>query len=175
MKARENSARIMTVIGGSGVFIGGLDPLEGSIAIAAGSVMLAVAARMDNGERRVRFARYALCAAVLFGAGALWTLSLRGGVGGDTGRPMGWLVLVLPMLAGWALSFLAPGAPRWLTWMGVMGGAWYLVLPALVAWKARTNPQISWPLLAGLSGLGAATIAGCSWRLWRTRQPDLRR
>lgn len=175
MNAREKSVRMLTIIGGICVLVGGFDPLEGSIAIAAGSVLLAVAAHLGAAELSLRRARYAICMAVLIGVGALWALSFLGGVGGNSGRPMAWLALVLPMPVGWSLSLWIPGTPRWLTWAGVVGGAWYLLLPAVIAWKARTNPNISWPLLEGLALLGAATIGACVWRLRQTCQPDFRR
>jgi hypothetical protein len=41
---------------------------------------------------------------VLAGVAALWGLSALGGVGGDTGRSMWWLLLCAPYGLGWLLA-----------------------------------------------------------------------
>ena len=76
-----------------------LDPMEGSIAVLAGSAIAAAGAVLGRLPR----ARVIVIASafVAFGVGAAFALSSVGGFGGTSGRSM-WLgVLILPYPLGW--------------------------------------------------------------------------
>jgi hypothetical protein len=168
MSARENWAQALTITGGLAVLAGGIDPLEGSILVLAGTALLAAAARINSTDCRIRRMRAVNLALAVVGFAAIWTMTALGGVGGSTGRSFLWVLLGLPLVAGWSLSFWTHGAPRWMTWLGLLAGGWYLALPLFAAAKARTNPHILWGVLAALAICGLVTFVGCVWRL---RQP----
>jgi len=170
MTAREKWIQVLTIAGGLAVLVGGVDPLEGAILVLTGTALLAAAAMVAPCDGVVRRARAVNLALTLVGFAAIWGMSAVGGVGGSTGHSFWWALLGLPLMAGWSLSFWARGAPRWMTWLGLLAGGWYLILPALAATKARTNPHIQWLVLAALGACGLVTLAGCVWRL-RERRP----
>lgn len=169
MTTREKWVQVLTVPGGLAVLAGGIDPLEGSILVPVGTALLAGAAMIAPCEPVVRRARALNLALALVGFAAVWGLTALGGVGGTTGRSFFWALLGLPLVVGWTLSLWGHGAPRWLTWLGLLAGAWYLVLPLLAATKARANPHILWPVLIVFGACGLVTVAGCVWRLRRPR------
>lgn len=168
MTTREKWTQGVAVPGGLAVLLGGFDPLEGAIVILAGTILLAVASLIAGAEPAVWFSRFVNAGLAVFGFTALFVLSSIGGVGGPTGRSFFWMALCLPLAAGWSLSFWGRGAPRWLNWLGLLGGGWYLALPLLIAMQSRANPHIVWPALVALAAFGLVTLAGCVWRL---RQP----
>jgi hypothetical protein len=86
-------------------FIGGaLDPLEGAGVILAGSVLLRVSTGLP-GAPLPHPRRWTLVTALIAaGVAAMFGLSARGGLGGDTGRSWAWGLLLLPYPAGWLLG-----------------------------------------------------------------------
>ena len=88
---------------------GVIDPLEGSFVILAGSVLVALGARLGK-SRRMKLIRWSY-ALVVVGVAALWLLSARGGVGGGhAGRANWWLLVCVPYPIGWVLDIV--GAVR---------------------------------------------------------------
>lgn len=86
------------------MLIGAIDPLEGSFIILPGSGMVALGALLDRSRhRRLLYRAFILIA---IGVGALFALSMLGGVGVDTGRSMWWLLVALPYPVGWIMSLL---------------------------------------------------------------------
>ena len=87
-----------------GVFLfllGTLDPLEGSISILAGSVLLAVVGHLFQDPHRKW---YRLSAGLIaFGVISLWALSAFGGFGGESDLGYGWAVFIAPYPIGWLL------------------------------------------------------------------------
>lgn len=169
MTVREKWTQALTVPGGLAVLIGGFDPLDGAVVVLAGTALLAAAATVapcDRGVRTMRAMNFVLTA---FGCVAIWILSAQGGVGEATGRSFLWAFLGLPLVAGWSLSFWSRAAPRWMTWLGLLAGGWYLSLPLLAAAKARANPHLLWSVLAAIGACGLVTLSGCVWRLRRPR------
>jgi hypothetical protein len=81
--------------------LGTLDPLEGSILILAGSILLAVVTHFFKDPQR-KWYRIA-GTLILFGVLALWILSALGGFGGESTLSYGWAVLILPYPAGWLM------------------------------------------------------------------------
>ena len=105
MSTQSLRTRILVVVGGLAFAVGTLDPMEGSILILAGGGLLALGTWMGEHPRPMKVYWLWVFALLLVGVGALWELSLVGGVGGRTGRSMGWLLLCLPYPVGWLMAF----------------------------------------------------------------------
>lgn len=84
--------------------LGALDPMEGAVVIAAGTLLLAVAARAS----RSPFTSWAWTASalVVVGVAALFWMSALGGVGGTSGRSIWWLLAAAPYPLGWVLGLV---------------------------------------------------------------------
>jgi hypothetical protein len=95
--------RLLCIAGLVAMAVGCLDPLEGSLLILPGTGLVALGTLLGRSpSRRTAAWAFALTAA---GVAALFLLSARGGVGGDTGRPAAWLLLALPYPIGAILAF----------------------------------------------------------------------
>lgn len=105
MKTKINWARLANLFGIAAMIIGVLDPLEGSVLIVAGSVLLTIAAYMRNDPYRKIF--ITACLMIITGVTFLFYLSSLGGIGGDSGRSMWWGALIFPYPAGWLLGIIA--------------------------------------------------------------------
>lgn len=142
---------------------GAIDPMEGSVFILPGSGLVALGAVLGRGERGLIVYRVAAFVLIAIGAASLWGLSLRGGIGGESGHSAWWGVLILPYPIGWSMSIWGPGSPRWMLWLGIGVGLWYLTILAIALQKsAFVSPGIV------LGAIGLLTIGGCIYRL---RQP----
>lgn len=97
-------ARILVIVGLVAIAIGVLDPLEGSLVILPGAALIALGAWLGKSRHRVLL--YWAVVLVAVGVGALWGLSALGGVGGDTGRSMWWLLVLLPYPIGWIMGLV---------------------------------------------------------------------
>jgi hypothetical protein len=105
MKTFLTRPRTLLITGLVLMLAGALDPLEGSVVILAGSAAAALGAFLGHGHRRVLQAwAFALIA---IGVGLLFGMSALGGVGGNSGRSIWWLLLVLPYPIGWVLGLFA--------------------------------------------------------------------
>lgn len=98
---RERKLQIGFIAGVLLTLLGALDPLEGSLLVALGSVVLAVVTRLFQDPH----AQYYRIAAILIvlGGGALWGLSALGGFGGESDLAYGWSVLIAPYPVGWLM------------------------------------------------------------------------
>jgi hypothetical protein len=82
---------------------------------------------------------------------------------------MWWGVLILPYLIGWSMGIWGPGSPRWLLWLGIVVGLWYLVLLAMVLKTsgrhhgAMSGAMSAMPVI--IAAIGVLTIGGCISRL----------
>ncbi len=104
MKARILWLRILVIVGSIAMFIGAIDPLEGSIIILMGCGMVTFGTFLDKHQPRVL--RYWVWVFILIvvGIGAMWVLSVFGGIGGSTGRSMWWGLVILPYPVGWLMG-----------------------------------------------------------------------
>lgn len=103
MTGRAAWTRPLLIIGTLGLVVGTIDPLEGSVLIVAGVALITLAAFLGGSRHR----RLLASSLVIIGAGVagMWIISGYGGVGGDTGRSMWWLVPILvPYVLGWLLA-----------------------------------------------------------------------
>lgn len=102
MKISTRWKRFLLLAGLILMVIGALDPLEGSVVILAGSLVIAVVAFIGKIRRwKLLLASFALIAA---GVAVLFGMSAMGGIGGRTGRSLWWALLILPYPAGWIMG-----------------------------------------------------------------------
>ena len=99
--------RPLVLAGLTAMLLGAVDPLEGSIVIAVGSVLVALGT--PRRESRVGGRVWLACVLIIVGVAALWIMSDFGGVGGSTGRSMWWLLVVAPFPVGWILGLIGAG------------------------------------------------------------------
>ncbi|NIM59848.1 MAG: hypothetical protein GTO16_13050 [Candidatus Aminicenantes bacterium] len=108
MNKRKFWLVLLCIIGFLAIIVGALDPLEGAFIILPGSGLVALGAFLGKSHHR-RFIYWAFMM-IVFGVAVVVVLSLFGGVGGDTGRSMWWLLTALPYPVGWIMSII--GAVR---------------------------------------------------------------
>jgi hypothetical protein len=159
---RSVSARSLVTLGGAAMLGGAVDPLEGSLAILIGSGMFALGTFLGHSERRKIAYRVGVFVLIVMGVGAMWVMSNMGGIGGNSGRSMWWGVLILPYLIGWSMGIWGAGSPRWVVWMGLVAGLWYLALAGIVL-KHPNRPGSSDSIapIAVIGGTGLLTVVGC--------------
>ena len=169
MDTRRLSSQILIVLGGIATLVGGIDPMEGSVLIFPGSGLVALGTFLGQAERRLIAYRVWVFVLIAVGVGALWGLTLVGGFGGPSGRSNWWGVLILPYLIGWSMGIWGPGSPRWMVWLGMVVGLWYLTILAMILrGVVRTHGTVMSALPAIILGvLGVLTIGGCIYRLRR--------
>lgn len=167
MNARNLWSKILTVAGGLAMSVGAIDPLEGSRLILPGAGLLALGTWLGVAERRAITSNTWAFILVAMGIGALWGLSALGGIGGPSGHSAWWGLLLLPYAIGWNLAVWGPGAPRWLTVIGILNGLLFLGLAAIVL---KPTPIRNLPTAIIVAVIGIVVIAGCIWRLMQQRK-----
>ena len=86
------------------LIIGVIDPLEGSVVIAVGSVLMAVAAYFKDDRHYKPFILTAVM--IVFGVCFLFYLSSLGGFGGKSTLSWWWSLLILPYPIGWLIAII---------------------------------------------------------------------
>lgn len=104
MKTASPWPRVLLVVGFVGMLIGAIDPLEGSLVILPATALVALGAVLAKSRYRKLLVTGLIL--VAGGVAALWGLSSLGGIGGDTGRSMGWAVVIAPYPVGWLLGLV---------------------------------------------------------------------
>jgi hypothetical protein len=99
MTAKRDWNRIIYIIGVILLIIGSLDPLEGSVLIAAGIALLALSTYLKKDKHRKLFLIFFI--SVVAGVSFLFYLSSLGGFGGNSSLSWWWGTLILPYPAGW--------------------------------------------------------------------------
>jgi hypothetical protein len=102
-----NHSRSLVIAGLVLMVIGVVDPMEGAVVILGGSVLVALGAFLSRTGSRIPVTALVLIAV---GVGAMFGMSALGGIGGNTGRSIWWLLLCVPYPVGWILGFI--GAVR---------------------------------------------------------------
>jgi hypothetical protein len=100
---KHTHSRWLVIVGLVLMVIGVVDPMEGSVVILGGSILVAVGAFLSRTRYRLPVTAFVLIAV---GVGALFGMSALGGVGGNTGRSIWWLLLCLPYPIGWILGLI---------------------------------------------------------------------
>jgi hypothetical protein len=97
-----NWTRVIYYAGITALIIGILDPLEGSIVIAAGSVLIALSTYLTHDRHRKLF----LLSTILIAIGVIFMfyLSSLGGFGGNSKLSWWYGLLVVPYPIGWILA-----------------------------------------------------------------------
>jgi hypothetical protein len=163
---RRLLSSILNLAGGIAMVVGAIDPMEGSLLILPGSALVALCAFLNGSKHRFLAYRVWVFILIAIGFGALWGLSAVGGFGGSTGRSMWWGALIMPLLIGWSMGIWGPGSPRWMLWLGIAVGVWYLVIFAQVVVGDGLR-HIEAAIV--IATVGAVTIGGCIWRLIASR------
>jgi 4-amino-4-deoxy-L-arabinose transferase-like glycosyltransferase len=163
MNTRNVWSRILVIVGSIAMVVGAIDPMEGSLIILPGSALVALGTFLAQSERRLIAYRVWVFILIAIGVGAMWGLTWVGGFGGNSGRSMWWGVLTLPYLIGWSMGIWGPGSPRWLLWLGIGVGLFYLALLPIVLARAGGKHQYVGVIVIG--ALGVLTIVGCISRL----------
>jgi hypothetical protein len=101
--------RVVLIIGTLCLVIGAFDPLEGSVVILLGAGIVSAGAAMTHSPHAKLLVWSFVLIAV--GVGVLFGLSALGGLGGTTGRPLWWAVVLLPYPVGWVMALI--GTYRW--------------------------------------------------------------
>ena len=160
MSTRRLWSRILFSVGGVAMLVGAIDPIEGSLLILPGSGVVALGTFLEQGERRLITYRVCVFVLIAIGVGASWGLTMAGGIGGADGVSPWWTVLILPYPIGWSMGIWGPGSPRWMLWLGIGVGLWYLSLLTMALMAGR---HVSVNIVAAAVGL--LTIGGCINRL----------
>ncbi|MBS1537374.1 MAG: hypothetical protein JST20_06460 [Bacteroidetes bacterium] len=104
MKDNTKLTRVIYIIGVIGLLIGILDPMEGSIVIAFGSVFITISTYLTKDKYYKLFLISSL--SILFGVFFLFYLSSLGGFGGKSTLSWWWGSLILPYPLGWLMSII---------------------------------------------------------------------
>lgn len=97
MAERSKRMRIIYIIGVVALIAGALDPMEGSVVIAVGSILLAWASVAAHDRYRTVFTASAIM--IFVGVFSLWFASSLGGF--DIKNEWWWLMAILPYPLGW--------------------------------------------------------------------------
>jgi hypothetical protein len=103
VKGKFKWQNVVFITGVASLIFGVIDPLEGSILIAFGSICLAISTFFMHD----RFHRIFVFAAILVlaGVGALWFISSQGGY--DPKKEWWWNIFILPYPVGWLISIIS--------------------------------------------------------------------
>lgn len=104
MKEKAKWTSVIYVIGIIALAIGILDPLEGSVVIAVGSILLALSAFLTHDRYWKIF--MASLILIVIGVFFLFYLSSLGGFGGKSTLSWWWGMLILPYPIGWLIAII---------------------------------------------------------------------
>jgi len=104
MKKKTKWVHIIYIIGVIALVIGILDPLEGSVVIVAGSILVALSTTLTHDRYRKIF--LASLIMIVFGVFFLFYFSSLGGFGGKSTLSWWWGTLTLPYPFGWIMSIV---------------------------------------------------------------------
>ena len=97
-----HASRTLVMVGLTLMLVGGLDPLEGSLAILVGSGLAAMGTYLGHSPRRTVLA--AAVVLIALGIAGMIVLSLLGGIGERSELSAWWGILLVPYVAGIALD-----------------------------------------------------------------------
>lgn len=102
---RINWTRVVYFAGVAALIIGILDFLEGSVVIAAGSLLITIAAYLTHDRYRKLFLTSTILIAI--GVSLMFYLSSLGGFGGDSALSWWYGLFVLPYPIGWLMAIVS--------------------------------------------------------------------
>jgi hypothetical protein len=97
--------RLLLIAGLVLMVLGAIDPMEGSVVILAGSAFAALAAWFGHLQRATAIVTAFVLIAI--GVATLFGFSAVGGIGGNTGRSMWWMLTMVPYPVGWIVGLVA--------------------------------------------------------------------
>ncbi len=104
MKSQINWASVFYITGLISLIIGIIDPLEGSLVITVGSVLLAISTYKTKDRYRKFF--FTTMAMIITGVFFLFYFSWLGGFGGKSTLSLWWGTLILPYPIGWLTTIV---------------------------------------------------------------------
>lgn len=104
MNRKLNARRIVYIIGIIAFLIGVLDPLEGSVIIAAGSFLITISTYLNRDKHWKLF--LASFIMITVGVFFMFYFSSLGGFGGTSRLSWWWGLLIIPYPLGWLLSLI---------------------------------------------------------------------
>lgn len=104
MKEKTKWTRIIYIIGVIALIIGAIDPLEGSVVIAVGCMLVALSTYLTHDRHWKIF--LASLIMILVGVFFLFYFSSLGGFGGTSALSWWWGMLILPYPIGWLISII---------------------------------------------------------------------
>lgn len=104
MKEKIKWTRVIYIIGIIALIIGALDPLEGSVVITTGSLLLTLATYLSHDQHWKNFMLSLILIAI--GVFFLFYFSSLGGFGGKSTLSSWWGTLILPYPIGWLMSIV---------------------------------------------------------------------
>ena len=104
IKEKTNWKKFAFITGAVLLIAGAFDPLEGSVIIAAGSILVTVSTNLSNDKHHFLFLTSMIM--ILFGVYFMFYFSLLGGFGGKSSLLKWWGLLIVPYPAGWLLSIV---------------------------------------------------------------------
>jgi hypothetical protein len=114
MKQKDKILKILYIAGVVLFLLGLLDPLEGSVVIAAGAMLIALSSLITRDRHRKLF--LAAFIMIIIGVFFLFYFSSLGGFGGKSDLSWWWGTLILPYPAGWLMDVIVL-AIRWIRGM----------------------------------------------------------
>ena len=167
MNTTSRLPRFLLIAGYIAMLIGAIDPMEGSLLILPGSVLVAMATFLSHQQTGIIIFRLWVFFLIIIGVAALWVTTMLGGIGGDSAYSMWWGLFFLPYPIGWSMGIWGPDSPRWVLWSGIGIGVWYLVMLAMMLkMSANLDEPASALIFVGfIAAIGLVTIAGCIYRL----------
>ncbi len=104
MKKKFNWFKFFYAMGVILFLIGTLDPLEGSVLIALGSMVLVAASRYKKDRHYKAFRIHAML--IIIGVFFLFYFSSLGGFGGTSSLSWWWGILIIPYPLGWLMNVI---------------------------------------------------------------------
>jgi hypothetical protein len=104
MKKKIKWTRIVYIVGVIALIIGALDPLEGSVVILAGSVLISLTTFLTHDRHWKIFLGSLIM--IVFGVAFLFYLSSLGGFGGSSALSWWWGLLIVPYPVGWLITII---------------------------------------------------------------------
>ncbi|MBK6479089.1 MAG: hypothetical protein IPK94_06495 [Saprospiraceae bacterium] len=96
------SAHVLFIIGVTTIVIGAIDPLEGSVLIIPGSLLLSYLTYKSRDRMRKGYLLASLL--IVFGTSCMFYFSYLGGIGAGSSLSWWYGLLILPYPLGWILT-----------------------------------------------------------------------
>jgi len=104
MENKQKWIKAIYITGVVALIIGSIDPLEGSVVVAAGSAFIALATHLrDDRHRKIFLTTFIM---IIVGVCLLFYISSLGGIGGNSSRSWWWGLLILPYPIGWLINIV---------------------------------------------------------------------